>query len=907
MTPESPPRIWQGLLRRILPRDWRTDVMGDLEAGWRKRAELGSRQAAVWYRRQALGYLLRIPRLAAKRLRVRFSDAIRFPRQGRSRAQEGWMISVVQDIRMALRSLGRHPGFTLIVVLTLSLGIGANTAVFSLTDAVLLRSLPVRDPDSLVAMAGRCGDGRVSISYPVFTEMAERQDALIGLFADCSPGLERARMDGRRLSDLRVASVSGNYFQLLGVRPRLGRLLTPEDDQRGASGGVAVASHTFWSTRLGGDESALGRVIEVDGSPFTIVGVAPPEFFGARVGARADLWLPINRSVSESSLDWRTGTFFNIMGRLKPGVSLQQAQESLSALFRHVLEADSKAGRPTVVREDARVADHRVLLDPARNGFDALRSAYSMPLKVLTLATALALLIVCFNVANLMLARAASRGREMATRLALGAGRLRLARQLTLESLLLGVTGGLGGLLIAWTASPFIASFIASPEDAALLYLKPDPRVLGYALAASLITGLLFGLAPVVWSALRDPGTALGSARSEAGMSRPRLRFAKGLLVAQIALSLLLLSGAGLMLGSLQELAAVPLGFQQQSLAVASASFEIPRERRNAFRLSLEERLKAVPGVRSASASWLGVFTRSDMGANLEISGYKPAPDESTAVRLNTVTPSYLETMGVPLRAGRPILPSDNQEAPKVALVNQAFADRYFAGRSPLGATFRMRGDDADVEIVGVTGNFLWNDLRAENEPIFLLPATQWGMEMRSIQVRLEVPYASVAGPLRKAIEGLDESTLVRDVHLMSEQVDSTIRSERMLAHLSGWFAGLGTLMACLGIYGILSYSVQRRRREMGVRLAVGAQRRGILTLVLREAAVLLILGLPLGLAGSWAASRTVSSFLYGVAADDFAVHLAVVVLLAAVTLLAALLPACRAASLDPARILRCE
>ena len=893
--------IWEWILRLVLPQSWQEDILGDLAAGRRRQRQLyGERQAQLWYQRQAVGYLLRWPRLR------RMGNARGTPRQGRSKGKERMMNSLSQDIRFAFRSLGRQPGFAVVAVLTLALGIGANTAVFSLTDAVLLRSLPVQDPESLVAVEGRRADGRVSISYPLFNEMRERQTVFTGLFADAGPGLERASMDGKRLSGIRTCSVSGNYFQVLGVQPYLGRMLTDQDDQRGARGGAAVVSHAFWSNRLGGRQDALGRMIQLDGHSFTIVGVAPTEFFGTRVGIRTDLWLPMNRSMSEDNLDWRRGTFFRAMGRLKPGVRHEQAQQSLSALFRQLLEAESQQG-PTILREGSLIADHRILLKPARNGFDALRQAYSKPLQVLTAVTGLALLIVCFNVANLMLSRAAWREREMATRLALGAGRLRLARQMIAESLLLGLMGGAAGLLTAWAASPFMAGFVAPSEDASLLYLRPDLRILGYAFAASLLTGLLFGLAPVVWSTMRDPGSALGTGRFGSGISRPRLRLAKGLIVVQLALSLVLLSGAGLMLGTLQELAGVGLGFEGDNLVVARVTFDVPTQRRHEIAHSLQERLKAVPGVRSASAAWLSVFTQSNMSADLEIGDYQPGADEKVSVRINVVSPAYIETMGIALLSGRSFQPSDADEAPRVALVNRSFVERYLPGRSALGSTFRLKGDQAELEIVGVTGDFLWNDLRLEGEPIFLVPATQWGMNLRAIQVRLDVPFQSVAAPLRKAIEGLDESALLIRMQEMSRQVESTIRQERMLAHLSGWFSGLGTLLTCLGLYGILSYSVLRRRREIGVRMAVGARKTRILSLVLGEAGALLAIGLPIGLLGSWAASQAIAGFLFGVTPNDVWIHAGVILLLAAVTTLAALLPARRAASLDPAEILRSE
>ncbi|HSR67794.1 MAG TPA: ADOP family duplicated permease, partial [Acidobacteriota bacterium] len=751
---------------------------------------------------------------------------------------------------------------------------------------------------------GQRADGRVSISYPLFTELQEQQTVLTGLMADAGAGLERVELEGQKLSGVRVSSVSGNYFEVLGVRPYLGRMLSAEDDQPGGEGGAAVVSYAFWTGRLGGQSDALGRVLRVGGSHFTIAGVAPPEFFGAQVGSRTDVWLPMRRSMSEDSLTWRTGTFFRIMGRLGSGVTPQQAEQELSALFRHRLEAEAAQGE-TIVRQGTRIADHRILLKPAANGFDRLRQSYSLPLKVLTAATLLALLIVCFNVANLMLARAAARGRELATRLALGAGRLRLARQMMMESLLLGLVGGLAGLVTAWAASPFIAGFIASPQDASLLHLRPDGRILGYALAASLATGLLFGLAPVCWCLLRDPGRALGGGREGSDSGRPRLRLAKVMMAAQLTISLLLLSGAGLMLGTLQELAGVSLGFQQERLAVASVHFEVPRERRTELTRAIEERLAAEPGVRSASASWLGLFTRSNMSANLDIAGYQAGADEEVSVRVNSVSPAYLDTLGIPLLAGRPLRASDDEGAPKAALVNRAFVQRYLPGQSALGRTFRLKGDDADVEIVGVTGDFLWNDLRARPEPIFLLSSAQWGMSTRSIQIRLQVPFQSAAASLRKAIEDLDETALVVRLESMSNQVDTTIRQERMLAHLAAWFSGLGTLLACLGLYGILSYSVQRRRREIGIRLAVGARRSAILGLVLREALLLLLVALPLGLAGSWLASQAISSFLFGVEPHDPRILTGVAALLALVTLLAALLPARRAAALDPAHILR--
>ena len=816
------------------------------------------------------------------------------------------MQSFVHDIRWAARSLRRQPGFAAVVTLTLALGIGANTAIFSLTDAVLLRSLPVRDPGSLMALEGKRKDGDVSLSYPLLQEMRERQTVFTDLIADAGASLSRVRMDGRRLSGVRTSSVSGSYFTMLGVQPFLGATFGEEDDLRGGKGGAAVVSYAFWSSRLGGEPSALGRVIQADGHPFTIIGVAPPEFFGTSVGSRTDVWLPMNRSMSEDNLEWRTGTFFKAVGRLNPGITPRQAEQSLSALFRQLLEAEAEHGS-TIIRKGAAISNHRIQLHSARNGFDSLRQAYSRPLQVLTAATALVLLIVCFNVANLMLSRAAWRERELATRLALGAGRLRLARQMAMESLLLGLVGGAGGLIIAWAASPLIVAFIASPENAPLLQLKPDLRILGYALSASLATGFVFGLAPVAWSMRRDPSAALGTGRGDSGPGRPRLRLSKALIAVQLAFSLLLLSGAGLLMGTLHNLDTVAVGIEREGLAVARVDIRVPEGGRGEHVRRIEESLEAVPGVRTASISWLGLFSLSDMSTTLDIDGYQPAPNENLSVRLNCVSPSYLESMGIPLISGRPFEHRDGEDAPKVAHVNRSFVQRYFQGRSPLGATFRLRGDDEDVRIVGVTEDFLWNDLRLEAEPIFLVPSSQWGFGLRSIQARLTVPFRSVAQPLRKAIENLDESALLVRLQPMSQQMAGTIRQERLLAYLSGWFSGLGTLLTCLGLCGILSFSVARRRREIGVRMAIGAARSRILGQVLREAGMLLIIGLPLGLLGSWAASRAVSGFLFGMAADDAGIRFGAAALLTVAVITAALLPARRAASVDPVEVLRCE
>ncbi len=831
-----------------------------------------------------------------------------------------WEDEMFQDLRFGVRMLLKHKGFTLVAVLSLALGIGATTALFSVMDAVMLKTLPVRDPEQLVVFRwlGSTGwykgfmgsndkdaatglEATSSMSSAAFERFRDQNQTMTSVFAFASLGLLNLNVDGQaEMASGQV--VSGNYFAGLGVPVGLGRTLTSEDDKTSAAP-AAVINQRYWQRRFGGDPAVVGKVIYISGAAFTIVGVTPPGFFGTlEVGAAPDITVPLGTlaQVSRRYAEFQSSAsnwWLQIMGRLKPGVRAEQAQAELTALAqRHALELPNDAGEKRTAPQ--------ISLDSGSQGLTRQRQRFSSQFDVLVALAALALLIACVNLANLSLARAATRQREMAVRLSVGASRLRLVRQLLTESMLLAGVGAALGLLFAyWGKDALLALLVGSSNEFAV-DLRLDWRALGFTAAISVLTGLLFGLAP----ALRATRIELAPMLKEtpgAGAA-PRLSLGKALLVAQVAMSLALLTGAGLFAQTLRNLNRIDAGFARENLLIFSVNPRDEAARRASLYQQLTERLAALPGVRAVSSSRYPLLAFRYTGEEVSVPGYTPRPDEDMNVRTAEVAPNFLATMGIPLLLGREFTPQDNQPAPNVAVVSQALTTRFFPTQNPLGQHISVGG--IAMQIIGVARDTKYGGIREAITPVVYLPYLQNRpappAEMSFAVRTVGDPHAAIAA-MRQALQSIDRNLPLFGVRTQSELIARSFARERLFATLSSFFGLLALALVCIGLYGVMSYNVARRTHELGIRMALGATGGAVLRMALGEALWLVLTGLALGLVAALTATRWLAHLLYGVTpADPLTIGLATLLLLA-VAMLAGYLPARRAARVDPLVALR--
>jgi len=831
-----------------------------------------------------------------------------------------WEDEMFQDLRFGVRMLLKHKGFTLVAVLSLALGIGANAALFSVMDAVMLKTLPVRDPEQLVVLRwlGSAGwykgfmgsndkdaatglDITSSMSSAAFERFRDQNQTMTSVFAFASLGLLNLNIDGQaEMASGQV--VSGNYFAGLGVTAAPGRTLTNEDDKPGAAP-AAVINHRYWQRRFGGDPAAVGKVIYINGAAFTIVGVTPPGFFGTlEVGSAPDISVPLGTlaQVSRRYAEFQSSAsnwWLQIMGRLKPGVSAEQAQAELTALAqRHALELPNDAGEKRVAPQ--------IRLDSGSQGLMRQRRRFSSQFDVLTALAALALLIACVNLANLSLARAATRRREMALRLSVGASRLRLVRQLLTESMLLAALGAALGLLFAdWGKDALLALLVGSSGEFAV-DLRLDWRALGFTAAISALTGLLFGLAP----ALRATRIELSPMLKEtpgAGAA-PRSRLSKALVVAQVAMSLALLVGAGLFVRTLRNLNQIDAGFDRENLLIFSVNPRYEAARRASLYQQLTERIGALPGVRAVSSSRHPLLAFWYTGEEVRVPGYTPRADEDMNVRTAEVAPNFLATMGIPLLLGREFTPQDKEQAPNAAVVSQALAARFFPAQNPLGQRLIVGG--IEMQIIGVARDAKYGGIREAVTPVVYLPYLQnrpaAPAEM-SFAVRTVGDSDAAIAAIRQAAQSIDRNLPLFGVRTQSELIARSFAQERLFATLSSFFGLLALALVCIGLYGVMSYTVARRTHEIGIRMALGATGGVVLRMALGEALWLVLTGLAIGLVVSLTATRWLAKLLYGVTpADPLTLGLATLLLLA-VAMLAGYLPARRAARVDPLVALR--
>ena len=825
------------------------------------------------------------------------------------------------DIVYGLRQLKSNPGFAAVAVLSLALGIGANTAIFQLVNAVRLKTLPVSNPSELVSIDFEKGAMRpgfwparnASMSYPEWEQIRANQQAFSGATAWSGTSFNLANGGEPRYAE--GLFVSGGFFSTLGVEPVLGRLLTVQDDSQTCNAG-AVLSHAFWQREFAGEASVLGRTISLNGHVFPVIGVTPASFFGLVVGNRFDVAIPLcaNRLMAEDNhvwLDMPDAFWLSAMGRLKPGWTVQSAAAHLRALSPQVMQATLPKGyRPDLAKS---YLANKLTANPAGTGLSGLRQQYERPLWVLMATTGLVLLIACANLANLLLARATVREPEIAVRLAIGASRWRLVSQLLTESLLLAVAGTALGVGLALTLSRALLSFISSSQVPLFLDLAMDWRMLGFTAALAVLTCLLFGLLPALRATHLAPVSAMRAGGRSMTAGRERVGLRRALVTTQIALSLVLLFGALLFVRSLHNLMSVDTGFQPDGLLSVNVDFtkaSYPAKRRFAIYRELSDRLSAVPGV--VSASQVQFTPLSGTWDNLVAPDAASAATSGKGSFFNVAGPGYFHTMGTPLLAGRDFNPHDTLSAPKVAIVNEMFAHNFFGGANPVGHSFHMAMDvglpEPVYQIVGLVKNTKYSELREDFLPIAFLPITQDPSPSPNATFMLRI--AGAPGPVMsnaKAAIGSMSSAIGIQFRLMSVQLEESVMRERLMATLSGGFGFLAGLLATLGLYGVIAYMVARRRNEIGVRIALGADRTHVITLVLREAVLLLAVGLTLGVVLALWAGRAAATLLFGLPPHDAVSLVGAGALLTLIALLASYLPARRAAALNPNLTLRNE
>ncbi len=852
-----------------------------------------------------------------------------------------------QDLRYGARMLLKHPGFTCVAALTLALGIGANTAIFSLIDAVLLKMLPVNNPERLVLL-GRAHGGKTVTTFPyrTYRQIRDQNEVLSGLLA-YHPLRLSVSVDGRAEPAVAGQLVSGNYYSVLGVNAALGRAIAPDDDRAPGESPVCVISHNYWQRRFAGDPAVVGKIIHLGGAPFTIIGVTPPEFFGLEVGSSLDISVPLmmQQQVMPGIRSFVDGAgpnnFFSVMGRLRPGVTMPQAQAGLSVLYRQLCAeyAASNWGFKFTPRP---WLEEKLVLESGGRGLSELRWQFSRPLLALMIVVALVLAVACANVAGLLLARAVARRKEIAIRLALGVGRPRLVRQLLIESVLLSSLGGLLGLLFAYWGTRLLPPLLSQGEIPVQLNLNPDARVFTFTIAVAALTGVLFGLAPAFLATRVDMNSALKNEASGLSGHGAHLTFGKMFVVSQVALSLLLLIGAGLFVRSLQKLQQVDAGFARENVLVLKLE-PVGSDRKTqqlAARFDdLLRRVEAVPGVKLASLVGYSPMSRREwlvMGQNPEtsnpmtIQGYTPQPGEKMTIPWMQVYPNSFATLGIPLVAGREFDPQDIQvwmpgtrcpPAAEVGIINESMARRFFGNESPVGRRFgfanpggrcldgTLLGGPGAIEIIGVVKDVKYASLRNEARAMFYLPFHQanTGRGQMTLVVRTAGDPTSVGAGVRREARAMDSAMPMFEVETLATQVAASLQRERLLATLSSGFGLLALLLSCLGLYGILSYTVARRTNEIGIRMALGADRRDVLWLVLGDALRLVLLGAALGIPAALAAARLVASQLFGISAADPGAVVAATLVLLSVAAVACYLPARRATRVDPLVALRCE
>ncbi len=863
------------------------------------------------------------------------------------------MENLIQDIRFAFRTFLKSPGFTAIAILTLALGIGANTAIFTILDSVLLRTLPVHDPEQLVSltdpdahgMSNGSEDGdRSLLAYSEFEYLRDHNEVFSGMFAadsslpkvsitiDSPSAAEEsgsfARAGSGMKDQARVSLVSGGYFTTLGIQPAIGRVFGPEVDRSRDSSPVAVISHTFWQRRFAQDPQVIGRRIEIGSAAFEIVGVAPTGFFGASVGESPDLWIPITMqsvvypgndlltAYPDGNIDQRM--WLQVMARMKPGVKMAQANAAINVPFQAYIHS-SLAGQKLSGDELKDYAKQNIKVQSGARGASVVHSTFAEPLKVLMALVVLVLLIACANLANLLLARGAARQREFAVRLSIGAARGRLIRQLLTESVILSFAGaGLGLVLAQWADSMLLS--MAAGADAFQISVRPDARILAFTIGVALLTAVLFGLIPALRATRIDlsPMLKAGASGATAETASRRLPVAKLLVIAQVAVSLVLLVAAGLFVHSLVRLSNVTPGFTTEKMLMFRVLPE-PAGYKDAqmevLYRDLLEKFKAVPGVESVSLSANGLFSNTESGDPISVEGYTPKPGEVMASRMDHVGPDYFAVVGMPIVHGRGIEEQDSApiggSAPRVVVINQTFAKRFFPHTDPLGKRIRdtYPGSAADAEVVGVVSDAKYHNLREDPMPRILIPMFNpfWQEKATYFEVRTNGDVASVSSELRKIVTETNPAIPEIEIRTMSSLLLQSMHTDYFIARLASVFGLLAIVLAGIGLYGIMAFTVARRTRDIGIRMTLGASPSSVLRQVLRETLILMVIGIAVGVPIAIAGTRLIRGMLFGLGLVDPVATGAACAVLVAIAMAASYIPARRASRVDPMIALRYE
>ncbi len=832
------------------------------------------------------------------------------------------MPAFLSDVRHSFRMLRKSPLFTTVAVASLALGLGANTAIFTVLDQALLRPLPVKNPRELVLLSSPgpnrgmfTGDDTDRLfSYPAYRDLRDRNQSFSGLIARFPAAVNFVHQG--QSESVAAEAVSGNFFETLGVWPERGRLLSPSDDVVKGAHPVVVLGYAFWMRRFGGDAHIVGQAVRINAAAMTVIGVAPREFFGVNIGRNPDVYVPLMMKAQVTPtwdrLEDRTAYWLDLIGRLKPGVTPAQAKASLQVTYKPILEANLAAiPNPSQKFHDLFLVKP-LLLDPAYNGVPTFRETAGTPLYVLMGLVGLVLLIACANVANLLVARGLGRQKEIAIRLAMGASRKDVIRQLLAETMVLAFLGALAGLLVSvWTSSLLVQS-IPGEGGFSGLNASLDLRTVSFTFLLALITGVGFGLLPAIQSTrpnvyptLKDQG---GSVIGGFGQIRSR----QALVVVQVALSLLLLVGAGLFTRSLVNLRKLDPGFQTNNLVlflVDASRNGYAQPRIHQLYEDIQQRLASVPGARSAAWADIVLLSGDSSQNTISVPGYAPKPEENMSPYFDSVSPGFFATLGIPIILGRDFTPQDKLAAHKVAIVNETFARHFFGLENPLGRQLAYaKSKQPDFEIVGVVKDSKYNSLRNQNKNQVYVPYLQnEDLGEMSAYIRTSAPPETLMPALRAEIAKIDPSLAIWALRTMESQVDESLFAERLIAILCASFGALATLLASIGLYGVMAFSVARRTREIGIRMALGAGRGRVLAMILREVGWMCLIGVGVGVPLAIGLSRYLISQLYGVTPTDSLTLVFAALTMIVVSLIAGFIPARRAATVDPTIALRYE
>ena len=851
----------------------------------------------------------------------------------RSSTWESTAEGIWQDVRYSFRSLAKSPGFTTVAILSLALGIGANTAIFTLINSLMLKSLPVADPQELVAFGQEFGGGRVAgvpagpwdiFPYDFYQQLEQHQSFFQGIAAYASfPTQISVRSNASSSAAATQAIghlVSGNFFAVLGAEPLLGRSIQPSDAEAPGRNPVAVVSYRYWQQSLSADPSVVGSALTINGTPFTVIGVMPPRFYGVDLNAESpDMWLPVTMQpevslqptlIAPNGLQW-----LHLMGRRKPGTDIKQAQAWVTTQAQQYL-SDHEA-HPLSAESIQDIQKSFVELLPGESGVSNLRIYYQQPLHILMGVVMLVLLIACANLANFLLAKAASREREFSTRLALGSSRARIVRQILTETLLLSFIGAALGLLLAFLGTRLLIGFVIGGENHTALSATPDMHVLAFTFGLSIITALLFGIAPALRISTISVAPALTSnVRTAASSSGRSSRLLPNLLVtAQVMLSVVLLAGAGLFLRTLHNLQNQDYGFNRTNVLLVQFNAKFAGykpEQLNDLYDRILTRLDALPGIKSATLSGTPAINAGNWNSPIDIKGYTPAPGEDVSTLLNRVSTDYFKTLDIPVMQGRPIESRDTATSPKIVIVNQALANHFFPHGDAIGHRFTVADPSVkgEWEIAGVVGNTKYASPRDDARRMVYLPVTQLtGDDSYAywIQLRTTGEPTKAATAVRAALAEVDPNLPVLGVRTIATQIDHLMARETLISQLSAFFSLLALSLACIGLYGVMTYNVVRRTNEIGIRIALGAQSNSVLWMVLKESLLLLAIGIAIAVPATLIATRAIRSQLFGLSPTDPLTFIAAILTITLVTLIAAWFPAHRATKVDPIIALRYE